>query len=433
MKTSLNRRAFLQHGSVTAAGLVAAPWLSFGKGSANEKLNVAFVGTANRAGADLAGVAKETELANVVALCDVDENFLAAAKQKHPRADTYTDFREMLERKDLDCVVVGTPDHTHAVAAVAALRAGCHVYCEKPLARTVSEVRIITDTARKLKRVTQMGNQIHSGTNFRRVVELVQSGAIGEVREVHVWVGSTYGGSSLPTDTPPVPNGLHYDLWVGPAKFLPYHPEYVPFKWRNWWNFGGGSLADFGCHYMDLPHWALGLSHPLSVEVVDGPPVHRDSPPPWLIMRYEYPQRDALPPVRLTWYHGGKQAPMLTDDQRAKWKSGVLFVGSRGKLLANYTNHVLLPEAAFADFKRPEPFIPDSVGHHKEWLLACKTGGKPGSNFDYAGPLTEAALLGNVAYRTGKKLEWDAKKLRAANAPEADEFIQHHYRKGWKI
>jgi predicted dehydrogenase len=311
------------------------------------------------------------------------------------------------------------------------------VYCEKPLTRTVSEARIVAETAKKRKRVTQIGTQIHAGANYRRVVELTQTKAIGLVREVHVWVGATYGGMERPKDKPPVPPGLHWDLWLGPVEYRDYHPEYAPFKWRNWWAFGGGALADFGCHYMDLPHWALDLRHPLSVEPLEGPPVHAESTPPWLIVRYQYPQRQqgdtTLPPVTLTWYHGGKQPALLDDEQRQYFRSGVLFIGEKGKLLADYTRRQLLPEKDFAGFPPPTPFIPDSIGHHREWVEACKTGGPTTCNFDYSGALTEAALLGNVAYRLGRKLEWNAKTLRAANCREADQFIQHRYRKGWRL
>jgi len=294
-------------------------------------------------------------------------------------------------------------------------------------------VRLITDTARAQKRVTQIGTQIHAGANYRRVVELVQSNAIGSVQEVHVWVNAAYGGMERPADTPPVPGNLHYDLWLGPVDPRPYHPSYVPFKWRNWWAFGGGSLADFGCHFMDLPFWALDLQYPDSVEPVDGPPVSSESTPPWLIVRYRFPGRGQNPPVQLTWYHGGKQPSQLPPGQAANWKSGVLFVGSKGMLLSDYSKHLLLPEKDFAGFVPPTPFIKDSVGHHKEWIRACKTGGKTTCNFDYSGPLSEPALLGNVAYRLGKRLEWNAKELRAVNAPDAEPLIQHHYRPGWAI
>ena len=386
------------------------------------------IGTANQAGWNLSQVASQ----NIVALYDVDDKFLDAAAQKYPAAKKYNDFRRLLEQNDIDAVVVATPDHTHAVATVAVLKSGRHAYCEKPLTHTVSECRIVRETALKQKRVTQMGTQIHAGNNYRRVVELIQTGAIGTVREVHTWVGATYGGKQRPKETPPVPSNLHYDLWLGPAEERPYSPEYIPFHWRNWWAFGGGALADFGCHHMDLPHWALDLRAPLTVEA-EGPPTDVECPPVWLIVRYQYPARGSKPPVKLTWYHGGKRPPHFAEGKLPKWGDGNLFIGEKGMLLAGYDKHLLLPEKEFADFKRPEPFIKNSIGHHKEWIEACKTGGITTCNFDYSGALTESVLLGNVAYRTGKKLEWDSRHLRARNCPEADQFIQHHYRSGWTI
>jgi predicted dehydrogenase len=401
--------------------------------SANEKLNIGVIGVSGRGAENLNEIAGE----NIVALCDVDQRHLDAALKKFPNAKTYRDFRRLIDQKGIDAILVATPDHTHAVAAVAALRSGRHLYCEKPLARTVSEVRIITDTARKEKRVTQLGTQIHAGSNYRRVVELIQSGSVGAVSEVHVWVNSSYGGKEHPKDTPPVPPNLDYDLWLGPVEHQPYHPDHLHFNWRHWWSFGGGSLADFGCHFMDLPHWALDLRHPAAIEMVDGPPVHQESTPTWLITRFKHPARATRPPVTLTWYHGGKRPEildsLLSKEQLEKWKSGVLFVGQKGMVMSDYSRHILLPEKQFEGFKRPDRFIDDSIGHHKEWIQACKTGAPTTCNFNYSGPLTETALLGNVAYRAGKNLEWDSKKLRATNCREAAEFVQHKYRKGWKI
>ncbi len=438
MKTALSRRQFLRRTTLASGGLwLAAPFLSRVHGSANGKINIGFVGVANRAAEDLSEVAKQTGSVNVAALCDVDDTLLGQAKQNHPGAETYNDFRRMMDRKDLEAVVVATPDHTHAVATAAALRRGWHVYCEKPLTHTVSECRVVRELAKQHHCVTQLGTQIHAGSNYRRVVELIQTGAIGPVREVHVWSSAVYGNVVPPTARPPVPAGLHWDLWLGPVQPRSYSPEYAPFKWRNWWAFGGGTLADFGCHFMDLPHWALDLREPVSVEPVDGPPVNAETTPPWLIVRYQHPARQkagaALPPVMLTWYHGGKQPAMLDEDQRTYFKSGVMFVGEKGNLLADYTRRQLLPEKDFAGFKPPTPFIPDSIGHHKEWVEAIKTGGPTTCNFDYSGALTETALLGNVAYRAGRKLEWDAAQLRATNDAAADQFIQHHYRSGWSL
>jgi predicted dehydrogenase len=426
-----SRRRFLSQTALATAGLSLTRSALARKISPNEKLNLGIIGVANQGNYDLSNVTSE----NIVALCDVDDKFLAGAAAKFPQAKTYSDFRRLLDQKDIDAVVIATPDHTHAPITVAALKSGRHVYCEKPLTHTISECHVVMETARKMKRVTQIGTQIHAGTNYRRVVELVQTGAVGEINEVHVWVNATYGGKELPKDTPTVPAGLHYDLWLGPAAYRPYSPEYLPFNWRHWWSFGGGALADFGCHFMDLPHWALGLRVPSSVEVVDGPPIHPESTPPWLIVRYEYPALHGHQPLKLAWYHGGKKPSkeVLSHDIAAKWDSGVLFIGSKGMLLSDYGRHVLLPEKEFAGFTPPAPFIKDSIGHHAEWIRACKTGETTTCNFEYSGALTEAALLGNLAYRVGKKIEWDSKHLRASNSPEAAQFIHHHYRPGWKI
>ncbi len=433
MNAMFTRRRFLRQATLSSAGLLLTnvTLAASRKTSPNEKLNLGVVGVANRGRADLMGVASE----NIVALCDVDDTYLAKAKAQFPSARTYNDFRRLLDLKDLDGVVVATPDHTHAVVAAAALKSGRHVYCEKPLTRTISECRVVMEIARKMKRATQIGTQIHAGTNYRRVVELVQSGAIGDVSEVHVWVDVTYGNIELPKETPPVPASLHYDLWVGPVAYRPYSPEYLPGAWRHWWAFGGGGLGDFGCHYLDLPHWALGLRTPLSAEAVEGPPVNPELVPPWLVVRYLYPARREQPPVTLTWYHGGKQPSpsVLSPGLAAKWKRGVLFVGTKGSLLSDYNRHVLLPEEQFAGFVPSAPSIPDSIGHHAEWIRACKTGDPTTCHFDYSGPLTETVLLGNVAYRARTRIEWDSEHLKAKGCPSADEFIQHHYRSGWKI
>ena len=424
--SKLSRRTFIQRAALgTAAFYISRNGFA---ASPNDKLNIGFVGTANQAQFSIDNLKDQ----NIVAICDVDENFLAKAAQDFPSAKKYNDFRRMLEQKDIDAVVVATPDHTHAVATVAALRSGHHVYCEKPLTHTVSECRIVREAARKAKKATQMGTQIHAGNNYRRVVELVQKDAIGQVKEVHVWASAIYGGKQLPTEHPPVPSTLHYDLWTGPIEPVAYSPEYVPFKWRNWWAFGGGTMADFGCHFMDLPHWALDLREPIAVSA-EGPERDPNCPPVWMIAQFEYPARKEKPPVKLTWYQGGRQPDLLTPEQKKKWVSGVLFVGEKGNLLSDYSRHILLPEDKFQDYTRPEPFIPNSIGHHKEWVQACKTGSPTTCNFDYSGALSEAVLLGNVAFRAGERLEWDTKKLKATNTRAADEFVHHHYRKGWKI
>jgi len=442
MLNRLNRRELLRNTALAGVGVWTArggrAWA--GSPSPNEKLNIAVVGCGGRGGDDLSGVEHE----NIVALCDVDQKQAGGAFNRHPQAKKYRDFRKLFDElhKQIDAVVIGTPDHTHAPPAVMAMNLGKHCYCEKPLAHSVFEARTMAEVARQNKLVTQMGTQIHAERNYRRAVELVQSGAIGPVREVHVWLGANFNGPPMPTDmkqpdaptdTPPVPETLDWDLWLGPAPYRPYHPAYAPFRWRNWWAFGNGQLGDFFCHYCDLAFWALRLRHPTTVEA-EGP-VHPESAARWTIARQEYPARGDLPPVTLTWYNGGGYPPLVKekDFPQKDWSSAVLFVGSEGMLIADYGKLKLLPEAKFAGFRPPAPTIPDSIGHHREWTEACKTGGPTTCNFDYSGALSEAALLCNVALRTGKKLQWDAKNLKAVGCPEADQHIRRQYRPGWTL
>ncbi len=429
MPRTTSRRDFLKQTTAVGAGFWIAGRAAAQEGRRTDKLRIAVIGVGNQGGWNLNHVANE----EIVALCDVDENIAAEPRKRFPKAAFYTDLRRVFDNKDVDAVVIATPDHMHAPATMLALKAGKHVYCEKPLTRTVFEARQVAETAARTKLVTQMGTQIHSGANYRRVVELVQSGAIGEVREVHVWVGrGSWVGGNRPTDTPPVPEGLHWDLWLGVAAKRPYHPAYVPQKWRGWWDFGGGSLGDMGCHFMDLPHWALDLRHPVTIEA-EGPAVHPESAPEWLIVRYEYPARGNKPPVKLTWYDGDKRPPQFKEGKAPPWGEGVLFVGKKCSLIADYDQHLILLGPDAKDFKRPDPFIPDSIGHHREWIEACKNGGKTTCNFDYSGAVAEAVLLGNVAYRTGKKIEWDGAHCRATNAPEAAKFIKPEYHNGWTL
>jgi predicted dehydrogenase len=399
--------------------------------SPNEKLNIACIGVGGRGAANVGGVASQ----NIIAMADCDERRAAKSFERFPNAKKFADFRKMLDEFDskLDAVVVSTPDHTHAPAGATALRMKKHLYSEKPLTHNVYETRVMTDLAKEHNLVTQLGTQIHAGENYRRVVELVQSGAIGPVEEVHVWFPGARGGQDRPTETPPVPEGLDWDLWLGPAPHRPYHPAYVPGNWRSWWAFGNGTLGDFGCHYMDLPFWALKLKYPMTVEA-EGPPVHPETTAPKLTVRYQFPAREDLPPVKMTWYNGADSRPEIADQAGlTDWRSGILFVGSKGMLVANYSKRKLLPEEKFADFTPPEPSIAKSIGHHREWIEACKTGGPTTCNFAYSGPLTEAVLLGNVSYRAGAKLQWDAENLKAADCPEADKYIRRDYREGWTL
>jgi len=449
MHRALTRRSFLQNAAWTGSGLIILSSSRLVHGTqANSKLNIAGIGVAGRGGEDINGVASE----NLIALCDVDDAHAAKTFEKFPAAKRYKDFRKMLDEihKQIDAVVVGTPDHTHAPAGVMAMKLGKHCYCEKPLTRSVYEARVMANLAKEKKLVTQMGTQIHAGSNYRRVVELVQTGAVGKIGEVHVWMGAsvrkTDGGSPVfvgppvptdmsqpnaPDDRPPVPATLDWDLWLGPAEYRPYSPAYAPFQWRYWWNFANGQLGDFFCHYCDLAFWALKLRHPTTVEAQG--PVHPESAARWTIARQQYPARGALPPVALTWYNGGAYPPFVKERNIPAWGSAVLFIGEKGMLIADYNRHELLPKEQFADFKRPDPFIPESIGHHQEWIEACKTGGPTTCNFDYSGALTEAALLCNVALRTGKKLTWDAANLKAVGCPEADALLRREYRKGWTL
>ena len=429
MQYSFSRRSFLKTSLLATGGFWVATTAGFArKSSVNEKLNLGVLGTINRASANIGALHDQ----NIVAICDIEDSLLTAAQAKFPKAKTYTDFRKMLDRRDLDAVVVSTPDHTHAVATMAALKSGRHVYCEKPLAHEVFEARAVTEAARKHKLATQMGTQIHATTNYRRVVELIEKDAIGPVSEVHVWCGRAWSGDGRPAETPPVPAGLHWDLWLGPAPARPYAPLYQPKEWRRWWDFGGGTLGDMGCHYTDLPFWALKLRAPTSIEA-EGPSANPETTPAWLIVRYQFPARGPLPAVHLTWYNSKKVPHLITEGKVPKWGSGVLFVGSKGMLLADYDRRLLLPEKDYEGFQPPAPYLPDSIGHHQEWVSACKGGAPARCNFNYAGPLAEMILLGNAAFRSGQKLEWDAAACKVTNTRAADQFIRRPYRKGWKL
>lgn len=430
MPKRTHRRDFLKQSALAGSAFAGVGFFGSLAGadskSPNEKLDIGMIGTANQARFTIGNVKQE----NIVALCDIDDNYLGKAGEEFPQAKKYNDFRKLLEHPGLDAVAVCTPDHIHAPATVMALRMGKHVYCEKPLTHNVWEARLVAETAAKAKVATQMGTQIHAGDNYRRVVEIIQSGAIGPVREAHTWAGRSWGGGERPKEMPPVPSNLHWDLWLGPAPERPYHPTYLPANWRKWWDFGGGNIADMACHHMDLPFWALKLRAPLSIEA-EGPPLHPETCPLGLVVRYEYPSRGELPPLRLTWYDGDRIPSQIHGLPTGG--GGNLFVGERGKLWADYGTWRLYPESDFAGYKPPEPSIPHSIGHHAEWLLACKTGSATTCNFDYAGALTEAVLLGNVAYRTGQRLAWDAASLKAANCADADHYLRREYRKGWEL
>jgi predicted dehydrogenase len=439
-----SRRQFGRSAAAAAVGAFAAPAVSRAR-NVNESLRIAAIGVGGRGAANLQGVSSET----IVALCDVYEPAIERASRRHPHARRVRDFRRLYDHaNEFDAVVVSTTEHTHAFATLPALQLGKHVYCEKPLTRDVHEARVIRQAAEKAKVATQMGTQIHASDNYRRVVELIQTGAIGPVRECHVWVGRAWGRQSpedakkyrdivtvteRPSGSTPVPEGLDWDLWLGPAPARPFHEVYFPGpKWYRWWDFANGTMSDLGSHWVDLPFWALKLDAPKTVEAF-GPPPHPEIAPGSMHVTYEYGPRGDLPPVRLTWYQGADKPEPWSKGEIPNWDSGVLFVGPKGQLLSDYGKHVLLPESAFKDFQRPKPFIEKSLGHYAEWIHACKTGAPTTCHFGYSGLLTEANHLGNVAYRAGKKLEWDAAKMTTPNAPEAEAFLKREYRKGWSL
>jgi predicted dehydrogenase len=442
MTSPLTRRSFLG----TAAGFVAtAPTFVRGR-DLNSKIDIAVVGCGGRGGGNMGEVAKSEY---ITALCDVNGQNLAAAAAKHKEAQTFTDFRKLFDNaKRFDAVVVSTCEHTHVYPTLAALKLGKHVYCEKPLTHNIYETRLVRELAAKTKVATQMGIQIHANDAYRRAVEIVQGGVIGPVTEAHVWVSRAWGLQSeedakrnkdivyvteRPTKADPIPKGLDWDLWLGPAADRPFNNVYFPGpKWYRWWDFGNGTMSDLGSHRNDLAFWALKLQAPLTIEAA-GPKPHAEIAPATMSATYTYGARGDMPPVTLTWYQGEMKPKIWTDGGIPKWSDGILFVGSKGMLLVDYSKFLLLPEDKFKDVKLPDKTLPRPASHHSEWLEACKGGPPASANFEYSGWLTEANHLGNVAYRVGKKLEWDPVKMKATNAPEADQFIKRAYRKGWEL
>lgn len=448
-----SRRTFLGLAGGATLGLTIVPRHVLGGGgflAPSDRVNVAGVGAGGMGGGDIANHARNG--ANIVALCDVDEQRGGGSFQAFPKAKRYKDFREMLDKegKNIDAVTVGTPDHIHAVASMAAIRAGKHVYCQKPLTHTLHECRELTKAAHQAGVATQMGNQGHASEGSRLTNEWIQAGIIGDVREVHVWsdrAGLLWKqGIGRPSDSPPIPSTLDWNLWLGPVQERPYNPAYLPVKWRGWRDFGTGALGDMGCHIIDHPVWALGLGAPTTVESVatlDGSVLEDGKPnfetyPIAAIITYEFPARGKLPPVRMTWYEGGLMPPTPAEmpaGQRLHG-NGVLYVGSKGKM--HHSSHggmpELLPHALGDEAKQVPKTMVRSPGHYEEWLLACKGGSRPISNFDYSGPLTEIVLLGVLALRApGRRLEWDSANLKVKNAPELDAFVHAEYRKGWTL
>ncbi|MEN6577859.1 MAG: Gfo/Idh/MocA family oxidoreductase [Phycisphaerales bacterium] len=423
-----------------------------GQNSANNKLNIAGIGVGGRGAADIEGVSSQ----NIVALCDADLRSAAGTIKKYPNAKVYRDFRVMLEkeRKNIDAVVIGAPDHIHAPAAIMAMRMGKHVYCEKPMAHTVYEARRMTQVAKETGIVTQMGNQGHAGEGLRLYWEFIRDGAIGTVREVHVWTDRAGTperpwwpqGIERPKDSLPVPEGLDWDLWLGPARWRPYakfpdgrggEATYCPSNWRGWWDFGCGAIGDMAVHNADPAFFALDLGAPTAVEA-ETSPVNDETLPVWNIIRFDFPAKGDRPAIKMTWYDGAKLPDVPAElEGRRLGDNGILFVGDKGKLLGG--SHAgaprLIPESRQKEYGKPPEKLPRSPGHYEEWIAACKAG-KPEdakSGFWYAGPFVEALLVGNLAVRLQKRVEWDAAAMRSPNCPEADNYITKFYRAGFDL
>jgi len=465
---TLNRRQFLRTASaglaLSAITIVPRHVLGgTGQTAPSERVTVAGIGMGGQGTENMLALQKLPEV-QVVAVCDVnregggyqswywsqgnerrvsgreptrrlmDELYAKQNRSGQYRGcKAYNDYRELLEKEDVDAVMVATPDHTHAVITMAALKRGKHVYCEKPLTYSVFEARQVAEAARKAKVATQCGNQGQAENAARVTCEIIADGAIGPVREVQVWNGPRFWEwptwDGRPTDTPEIPEGLDWDLWLGPAPHRPYHPAYHPWTWRNWRDFGTGLLGDLGLHKLSTVFKALNLGHPLTVEA-SATKLSQETFPLGEIVRYEFPARGDKPPVTLTWYDGGLKPfrPLEFDDDDVL--QDVIYIGDQGKLMSNR----LIPESRMERYKLPAPTLPRSTGHYQEWIDACRGGAPAGSNFvDHAALVTEVVLLGNIAARLQKKLKWDGANLRFTNSEPANQMLHRKYREGWRL
>ncbi|MCL5281589.1 MAG: Gfo/Idh/MocA family oxidoreductase, partial [Planctomycetes bacterium] len=445
-RQQISRRRFLGATTVTAAFTIVPGHVLGGAQhtAPSEKLNIAGIGVGGMGKSNLSQL--ETE--NIVALCDVDHAYAAGTFKKYPQAKVYSDYREMLDKeKSIDAVMIATPDHTHAVISMEAMRRGKHVYCQKPLTHDVYEARMLAKAARETGVTTQMGIQGHSMEGGRLICEWIADGAIGAVREVDAWCslsyypfGHAYWSSKWdrrPKDTPPVPATLNWDLWLGPAPHRPYHPAYHPAVWRCWWDFGCGMMGDRGAHTLDPVVWALKLGHPTSIEATSVD-LNQDIHPVASVVTYQFPARGDLPPVKLTWYEGVRAPrPLELEDGRRMGhaEGGSLFKGTKGKLVGGVYGEDprLIPESRMKEYKLPPKTIPRVEGsHEQDWVRACKAGKKAGADFEYSGLLTEICLLGNIAKRVDARIEWDGPNMKVTNLPEANQYVRTTYRDGWR-
>lgn len=469
---NVSRRKFIQNAAVAGAAFTILPrFVLGGKGyiPPSDTVYIAGIGVGGKGTSDLTGVAKNTA-ARVVFLCDVDDRMAVESKKNFPEAKYYKDYREMFDKeaKGIDAVTISTPDHMHAVQAMAAMNRGKHVYVQKPLTWSIFEARTLAETAKKNKVVTQMGNQFASADHVRLAKEMVDAGLIGDVKNVLAWTNRPVWPQGVPTPTGKheIPKELDWDLWLGVAKPIDYNPAYLPFNWRGWWNFGTGALGDMGCHVMDAAFRILPIDFPSEVECSTTTEwagffdqAHYDeSCPASSIIHLKFPRKDGKGNINLTWMDGGllpkRPDELLPNEQMGDWDGGYIFEGTKGKLMGNYnTSPVLLPTARMKDIKMPKQTIarvpggPD--GHYTQWVDACKAGyGKMqlSSPFDYAGPFTEAVIMGNLALRSyamrgpngegfpgRKKLLWDAKNMKITNFDEANQFVKREYREGWSL
>ena len=460
-----NRRQFLGTTATAVAAFSLVPRHVLGGPrvvAPSEKVNIALIGAGGQGRTNLRSLFQQAD-AQIVAVADPVESVsleefyykgmggrkpIKAEIEKHHstggrnfRCAEYEDFRVMLEKeKAIDAVLCATPDHLHAYVSVVAMRAGKHCFCEKPLTHNIWEARQVARVAKETGLATQMGNIGHSTEGMRLTCEWIWDGAIGTVREVHAWVNARRWNPTLlgrPTETPPVPAGVNWDLWLGPREIRPYHPAYLPVKWRDFWAFGGGALGDFGCHDMDAACWALDLQTPLSIEPRSAGYKDSEITPHGEMVFYHYGARGEQPPVKVVWYDGGlapEHPPEMAPDDTLGAR-GVLFIGDKGCLLCGGAggNPRFLSDAKMDAYKRPAKKLPRSKGHHRDWLDACKGGPAASSNFEYGARLTEITLLGILAVRLGKGIEWDAENMKVKNAPQAEAILKGTYRKGWEV
>lgn len=441
----INRRKFIKSAGAAFMILQSGSARTY---AANEKLNIASVGAGGKAAGDISSVSSE----NIVALCDVDTERAGGMFRQFPRARQFRDYRQMFDAvgEEIDAVIVATPDHHHFHASMLALRHRKHLYTEKPLTHSVWEARELTRAARDAGVATQMGNQAQASDETRRVQEYILDDAVGPVENVDIWTDRASRGLfeeywpqgvGRPADSPTVPESMAWDLWLGPAPHRPYHPAYAPFKWRGWWDFGTGALGDIACHFFDPVFRALELGAPDSVEATSSR-ANAETYPLASMITFHFPARGNKPPVRLTWYDGGLKParPEAIPEGAPLGDNGLILHGSKGVIHSDWNRWRLFPDALDREFGDPTRRLERSPGHHAEWIAACKGGQPAGSNFDWAGPLTETVLLGNVALRAQlreklihTRLHWDTRAFGFTNLPEADQWLRREYREGWDI